>query len=188
MKIVLASASLRRQELLKRIIQDFHIVVSNFSEDSIMYNNDPKDYVIKLSQGKAREVSERIDHEALIIGADTVVVLENKIMGKPKDEGDAFNMLKNLSGKWHKVYSGITLINTKDGKSISDYVCTKVKFSHISDEDIQKYINTGEPMDKAGAYGIQGLGGIFVEAINGCYYNVVGFPLNKISGMLKQMV
>lgn len=115
-------------------------------------------------------------------------MLDNKVLGKPKNEFEAFQMLMSLSDNWHEVYSGITLIDTKNQKIISDAVCTKVRFSNITKEDIQKYIETGEPMDKAGAYGIQGFGGVFVEKIEGCYYNVVGLPLNTLSRMLKQFV
>lgn len=188
MKIVLASASLRRQELLKRITPDFQIVVSNFHEDSVAFKNNAKEYVMELSKGKAQEVAARMSMEAIIIGADTIVMLDNKVLGKPKNEFEAFQMLMSLSDNWHEVYSGITLIDTKNQKIISDAVCTKVRFSNITKEDIQKYIETGEPMDKAGAYGIQGFGGVFVEKIEGCYYNVVGLPLNTLSRMLKQFV
>ena len=110
-----------------------------------------------------------------------------KILGKPKDENEAFDMLKLLSGNTHQVYSGIAIINNKTGNINRDFVCTDVKFDNLSDEQIKKYIENGEYKDKAGAYGIQGYGGIFVEEIHGCYYNVVGLPLNKLSKMLKGM-
>lgn len=185
---MLASGSERRQELLNRITSDFQTVVSNFDEGSVVFNEDAKAYVMELSKGKAQAVAEQINMDAIIIGADTIVMLDNKVLGKPKSEFEAFQMLMSLSDKCHEVYSGITIIDTKNQKIISDVVCTKVKFSNISKEDIQKYIETGEPMDKAGAYGIQGYGGVFVESIDGCYYNVVGLPLNKLSQMLKQFV
>ena len=113
--------------------------------------------------------------------------MEDKVLGKPADKEEAFNMLKLLSGKIHQVYSGLAVYNTLTKELITDYVCTEVKFSTIPDEVITSYIETGEPMDKAGAYGIQGYGGIFVEKIHGCYYNVVGLPLNKLYNMLGKM-
>ena len=112
---------------------------------------------------------------------------EGSVIGKPLDSEDAFSMLKMLSGKKHQVYSGIALVNSSNGQVMSDYVMTEVKFDLLSDDEIRGYISTGEPMDKAGAYGIQGHGGVFVEEIHGCYYNVVGLPLNKLKNMIKGM-
>ncbi|WP_138204034.1 Maf-like protein [Haloimpatiens lingqiaonensis] len=187
MDLVLASASPRRKEILGKVTENFTVVVSTFEEDTVKYKGDIQWYVKELSKGKAETVSANLKNEALVIGCDTVVSLQGNILGKPKDEQDAFFMLKSLSGKWHEVYSGITIINTKTNKFLSECVCTKVKFSHISDDDIKKYIETKEPMDKAGAYGIQGFAGIFVEKIEGCYYNVVGLPLNKLNFMMRDM-
>ncbi len=123
----------------------------------------------------------------LVIGCDTLVAFNNKILGKPKDKKDAFEMLQALSGNEHEVYSGLAILDIKSNKIIKDFVCTKVKFSKLTSLQIEKYVNTGDPMDKAGAYGIQGKAGVFVENINGCYYNVVGLPLNKLNSMLMEM-
>lgn len=185
MNLVLASASQRREELLKRITEDFEIVVSNFDEGMIHVTNNYPDYVMNIAKGKACNVAKDIINQSIIVGFDTVVVFEDKILGKPKDKEDAFRMLKMLSGSIHKVYSGIAIICTEDNKVVTDYACTEVTFSQLTDDEILQYIATGEPMDKAGAYGIQGYGGVFVERINGCYYNVVGLPLNKLNFMLK---
>ncbi|AVQ45657.1 Maf-like protein [Clostridium botulinum] len=187
--IILASASQRRQELLKRILGNFQIIVSDFDESSIPFKNNIPSYVMNLAEGKARSVSKKImdQDNNLIIGCDTIVAFNNRILGKPKDKKDAFEMLQALSGNEHEVYSGLAILDVKSNKIIKDFVCTKVKFSKLSSVRIEKYINTGDPMDKAGAYGIQGKAGVFVENINGCYYNVVGLPLNKLNSMLMEM-
>ncbi|MCW6111657.1 Maf-like protein [Clostridium sporogenes] len=187
--IILASASQRRQELLKRILGNFQIIVSDFDESSIPFKNNIPSYVMNLAEGKARSVSKKImdQDNNLIIGCDTIVAFNNRILGKPKDKKDAFEMLQALSGNEHEVYSGLAILDVKSNKIIKDFVCTKVKFSKLSSVQMEKYINTGDPMDKAGAYGIQGKAGVFVENINGCYYNVVGLPLNKLNSMLMEM-
>ncbi|WP_102400101.1 Maf-like protein [Haloimpatiens massiliensis] len=187
MNLVLASSSPRRKEILQKITKNFTVIVSDFEENAVKYQGDIKWYVKELSKGKAKAVSMDLKNKALVIGCDTVVSLQGNILGKPKNEQEAFSMLKSLSGKWHEVYSGVTLIETETDKILSECVCTKVKFSNISDEDIQKYIQTKEPMDKAGAYGIQGFAGVFVEKIEGCYYNVVGLPLNKLNSMMRDI-
>lgn len=187
MKIVLASASERRKELLARITKDYDIIVSDFDEDKVPFKGDVSLYVKELSLGKAQDVEQKINESSIIIAADTVVSLEGEVLGKPKTELHAYNMLKTLSGNTHQVYSGITIINTSNKKIMSEVVCTDVKFSKLTDEEINNYISTKEPMDKAGAYGIQGFGGVFVEEIKGCYYNVVGLPLNKLNKMLKEI-
>ena len=184
MRIILASASERRQELLKRLVSDFDIIISNFDENKVDFRGSIDEYVKEIALGKAMDVRNRVSKDSIIISADTIVTLDNKILGKPKDEKEAFKMLKSLQGKSHFVYSGIVVINNKVQKSLA----TKVKFSNMSDEEIFQYINTKEPMDKAGAYGIQGIGGVFVESIEGCYYNVVGLPLNTLRSVLKEIV
>jgi septum formation protein len=189
MEIILASASERRQELLKRITEDFKIIVSDFDEASVSFHGNCGAYVKALAEGKARNAAEKLagEDKNIIIGCDTIVSINNKVLGKPKSKEEAFSMLTELSGKKHEVYSGIALFNTENKKIITDFQCTEVFFSHLEEEDIIYYIQTGEPMDKAGAYGIQGKAGIFVEKIHGCYYNVVGLPLNKLSFMLREM-
>ncbi|MEW9096647.1 MAG: Maf-like protein [Clostridiaceae bacterium] len=188
MRIILASASERRKELLKRILCDFEVIVSQFDEDQVAFNGDCGNYVIELAKGKGMDVASNIkDKNSLIIACDTVVFFNGKVLGKPKSEEEAFSMLKELSGNVHFVYSGIFIYNKENNSIMTDYICTEVKFSNLSDEVIKKYIESKEPFDKAGAYGIQGYGGIFVEKINGCYYNVVGLPLNSLYKMLKEM-
>nr|WP_096877952.1 Maf-like protein [Clostridium amazonitimonense] len=188
LNIILASASERRHELLKRITEDFKIIISDFDEDSIAFRGNFEEYVKSLSEGKAREVSNLCDEECIIIGCDTIVAFNGEVLGKPKDRQEAFDMLKSLSGNIHEVYSGITIIRNKDKHVLSQSVCTKVKFSYLTEEEIITYIDTGEPFDKAGAYGIQGYGGVFVESIEGCYYNVVGLPVNKLKSLLKEII
>lgn len=187
MKIILASASERRQELLSRLVKEFDVVVSDFDENSILFKESIDDYVKDVALGKAMNIKEKLNEDTIIISADTIVTLENKILGKPKDEDEAFKMLKSLQGRKHKVYSGVVVINTAKNIIKQESLCTEVTFSEISDDEIIEYINTGEPLDKAGSYGIQGIGGIFIKEIKGCYYNVVGLPLNKLKSMLEDV-
>ncbi|KOA20168.1 septum formation protein Maf [Clostridium homopropionicum DSM 5847] len=187
MTLVLASASERRKELLTRLTEEFNIIISDFDESKVIFNEDCSKYVMDLAEGKARSVAKDLKYDALIIGCDTVVTYNDEVLGKPKNEEDAFEMLKRLSGKIHKVYSGIAIFDTIKCRVIRDCACTEVKFSDITDEEILKYVSSGEPMDKAGAYGIQGFGGVFVEYIKGDFYNVVGLPINKLKYMLRVM-
>ena len=180
MKVILASKSPRRVEILEKIVKEFEVVQSNFDENTIDFKGDIEKYVKDLSRNKAIEVSKRLNEPSIVIAADTVVFQDGKVLEKPKNEEDAFIMLSSLSGNTHKVYSGICLINTYDDTVVTDCDCTEVRFSELNPRQIRNYINSGEPMDKAGAYGIQGLGGAFVEGIKGCYYNVMGLPLNKL--------
>ena len=180
MKVILASKSPRRVEILEKIVKEFEVVQSNFDENTIDFKGDIEKYVKDLSRNKAIEVSKRLNEPSIVIAADTVVFQSGKVLEKPKNEEDAFSMLSSLSGNTHKVYSGICLINTYDDTVVTDCDCTEVRFSELNPRQIRNYINSDEPMDKAGAYGIQGLGGAFVEGIKGCYYNVMGLPLNKL--------
>ena len=184
LKFILASASERRKELLSRIVKDFEVRVSDFDEESVHVNEDIEEYVKILSEGKAKSVALNYSSDSIIIGADTIVVIDNKVLGKPKDKNDAFRMLKSLSNNVHRVYSGVTVINNSTKVIKSECLYTEVYFSELSDEEIWKYIDTGECLDKAGAYGIQGFGGVFVKSINGCYYNVVGL-LKRVSIVLR---
>ena len=189
MKYILASASDRRKELLSRIVDEFEVIVSNFDEESVKFEGKVDEYVKALSEGKANEVINRFPKEkGIIIASDTIVVIDNCILGKPKDEKDAFNMIKKLSGRAHEVYSSITVINTMNGFKETRALATKVYFSYLSDKEILEYINKNESLDKAGAYGIQGFGGVLVEKIEGCYYNVMGLPINMLNKMLNKAV
>lgn len=188
MRYVLASASERRKELLQRIVKDFDILVSNFDEEKVIYNKDIEAYVIELAYGKAKDVLSKVAEDSVIIAADTIVVHNGEILGKPKSPEDAFRMLKLLSGNVHRVYSAVVVINNLNKRIEKECLFTEVKFSELTEKEIMEYIKTGEPLDKAGAYGIQGLGGLFVEKINGCYYNVVGLPLNLLNKMIKKVI
>ncbi|WP_294350175.1 Maf-like protein [uncultured Clostridium sp.] len=187
MKIILASASERRQELLSRLVDDFTIIISDFDETKVQKTGTVSQYVEEIAIGKAKDVLNKIQEPSIIIAADTVVALGEEILGKPKDKADAYNMLSKLSDNTHEVYTGIVLINSESGKIIKDSVKTDVVFSKLKDKQINDYIDSGDSLDKAGAYGIQGKAGIFVKKINGCYYNVVGLPLNKLNEMIENI-
>lgn len=200
-KIYLASKSPRRRELLEQIGYEFEVMVSY--RDEIIAGNVPEDIVKELSMQKAYEI-ERVLLEkyngdltaahgdeycdgVVIIGADTVVSMEGIILGKPKDDEDAFRMLKMLQGKSHKVSTGVTIIAVgKSGREVYNFAeTTEVSMYEITDDEIKAYIATGEPMDKAGSYGIQGVGAKFISGINGDYNNVVGLPIGRIYQTIK---
>lgn len=180
--IILASQSPRRRELLRYITDDFKAVSSDVDE-SLPQGIAPYDAVLYLSKIKAEPFRNSGD---IVIGADTVVALDGCILGKPKDDADAVKMLKKLSGREHSVYTGVTILSGNDEKSF--FVETRVKFYPLSDEDINAYIETHEPVDKAGAYGIQGYGSLFVEKIDGDYFNVVGLPVSRLNNELKSFI
>lgn len=183
MKIILASASPRRKSLMDVLGLDFEIKVSD-CEEKVDKHSNVENIVMSLSLQKAQAVSKYVDSNCLIIGADTVVSYSNEILGKPKDYDDAVRMLKLLSGKTHSVYTGFTLIQTSDGTVVTDYERSDVTFRELSEKQIIDYVNTGEPMDKAGAYSIQGIASSFVENLDGDYNNVVGLPIYKLSKYL----
>jgi septum formation protein len=184
--IILASASPRRYELLKSIGLDFRVVPSHVPEN-LEITMTPAESVISNARKKGREVAGKFP-KSLVISADTIVVLGDRCMGKPQSEQDAFDMLRSLSGQRHLVYTAIGLTFQKYARSNFDVVSTEVTFRKITDEEIWAYINAGEPFDKAGAYGIQGQGAILVEKINGCFFNVVGFPLSRFFIMLDEFL
>lgn len=185
--VILASASPRRKELLTNMGINFSVVVSDADESVADSNVPPGIYVQQLSLLKAASTAEKVikNKNALIISADTVVVNNNKILGKPKNEQEAFDMLSALSGKTHQVYTGFCVLRAKDAYTVCKHVCTDVTFKKLSAEQISSYIQSGEPMDKAGAYGIQGLGAMLVEKINGDYFNVVGLPVSALADILE---
>lgn len=175
--IILASASPRRYELLSTTGIKFKVIPSHFDEKKII-NNNPLKYVREVAFRKGLIVS--AEHtDALVISADTIVVTDGKVLGKPIDEEDAFNMLQMLSGKTHSVFTAFALFLHRYDKSVVEVAQTDVTMRTLHIDEIWAYISTGEPMDKAGAYAIQGQGSILIEKINGCYSNVVGFPLSK---------
>ena len=188
MEIILASASPRRKELMEVLGLPFSVRVSD-ADETTDENLPPYFIVEQLSLLKASDVAKKVSAEgknALVIGADTIVTLDGVILTKPKDKEDAKRMLKMLSGTWHSVLSGVTVMNTKTAKSETFYVETKVHFAALTEEEIDGYIETNEPMDKAGSYGIQGKGGIFIDKIEGDYFNVVGLPIHKLTRVLKE--
>ncbi len=176
--LVLASKSPRRKELLSLITEDFIIKTANVDE-SLPDNIEPNKAVEYLSKIKAQPFNNGMD---TIIGADTVVAVDGIILGKPKDRDDAYNMLKQLSGKYHSVFTGVTVI--RPDKTVTFSVETRVKFFDLTDDEINEYIDTSEPFDKAGAYGIQGKGSLLVERIEGDYFNVVGLPVSALKKYL----
>lgn len=215
MKIVLASGSPRRRELLTGLGLDYTVLVSGVEEH--VTEKEPARVVEELSDQKARDVLQKLfsavsdrgtdtgdsaeedvrqelrfwngGEELLVIGADTIVALDGQILGKPTSVKDAANMLGRLSGRQHQVYTGVTLYHHSQGQTRRHtfHECTQVRFYPMTEEEISWYISTGEPMDKAGAYGIQGRGSRFVEAIEGDYSNVVGLPVARLYQELKTM-
>ncbi len=187
-QFILASASPRRSELLKSIGLDFEVIVSEADES--MINPDevaPDLYVQELALIKAAATAKKVirNKKAVIISADTVVTADGAILGKPRDEHDAFNMLSMLSGRGHEVYTGFCVMRIRDGKAVCRSVKTEVYFKELTADKICRYVDSGEPMDKAGAYGIQGLGGIFVDRIIGDYQNVVGLSVSALADVLE---
>ncbi len=180
--LILASKSPRRQELLHRAGFSFEIMPSDFDE-VIPSGVSPEEAAILIANGKAKEIAKRYPND-VVIGADTIVVKEGEIFGKPRNEADAFRMLRALSGSCHQVITGVSII-THDEK-ITFAETTNVWFRSLSDEDISDYINTGEPFDKAGAYGIQELGGALVKQVEGDFDNVVGLPINRVLVLLNK--
>ena len=184
MNIILASASPRRKEILENANVKFDVIKSTIDE-VILDQELPSQVVMRLAFEKCMDIASKNEND-LVIGADTIVVLDNIILGKPKDKEDATSMIKKLSGKTHQVITGISLVNLNVNKKIIDYVVSNVKFKDLSEEDIKDYIQTNESLDKAGAYGIQGYGAMLVEEIQGDYFNIVGLPISRLSDLLKK--
>ncbi|MCL5034610.1 MAG: Maf family protein [Bacteroidetes bacterium] len=176
--IYLASRSPRRRQMLEMVGIQFTLIDMEVDEDNHFADN-PREYVITLSGKKAEEAAKRIS-KGIVATADTIVYLDGKVMNKPADEEDARRMLGLLSGRTHQVYTGFTLLSVPDGKIVQDCGMTDVTFRQLDREEIDEYVRSGAPMDKAGAYGIQDdLSALFVERINGDFYNVVGLPLPR---------
>ena len=173
--IILASASPRRKEILELADLKFDVMPSDAQE--ITTKTAPNEVVMELASIKAKDIYKKSEKQSMVVGADTVVAYQGQILGKPADEADAKRMLTMLSGQTHEVYTGVCVI--EDGKTKTFYEETKVTFYEISDEQIDRYIKTGEPMDKAGSYGIQGKAAVFIKGIEGDHYNVVGFPIAR---------
>ena len=182
-KIILASNSPRRRELLAGMNVEFEAVSPKFDERSFTLEAKPES-VEKLSLLKAKSISVDLKVSALVIGADTIVVKSNEIMGKPKDEQDAFRMLRSLSGCRHEVITGVAVVDTESSAEKTSHAVTYVNFNELTDEDIWNYIKDKKPFDKAGSYGIQELPENFVKSIDGYYDNVVGLPTKILINLL----
>ncbi len=185
-QIVLASMSPRRKKLLDEIGLEYVVDPSDYKEE-IDEKSAPLNLALKHSFSKALDVAKRYNPRDIIIGVDTIVLLDNEILGKPDSEEAAFNMLKKLSGKSHMVISGIA-VKEVGGATLMEAVTSRVHFKDMSNDEIKEYIATGEPMDKAGAYAVQGIGAKFVEKVEGCYHNVVGLPLLQLTKMLSNFI
>ncbi len=188
MDIILASGSPRRSELMKQVGFDFKVSTCN-TDESYDEGMTPSEIVMELSLRKADAVfdKEMPEKDTVVVAADTIVAIDNEILGKPKDRNDAIRMLSELSGKKHQVYTGVTLYYYVAGRVfIENFAdCTNVYFRELSQDTIISYVDSWEPMDKAGAYGIQGLGAILVDKIDGDYYTIVGLPIAKVYHSIK---
>ncbi|MBE2190404.1 MAG: septum formation protein Maf [Desulfobulbaceae bacterium] len=184
--IILASRSPRRHKLLSMVGLEFTTKFSDIDEE-IDTDIPPEAYCIHLAWSKADVIASKLVTPALVIGADTIVVIDGMILNKPADRDDAYRILKLLSGNTHTVYTGLSIVDAVSRNWITDFQTTEVTFRELSDEEIWLYIESGSPMDKAGAYGIQDdFGALFVSHINGCYYNIVGLPVQLLYIMLKR--
>ena len=187
MKLILASASPRRAEILRDAGFAFEVIPAHVDETRLPREAAAK-YVARLASSKARLVAQSLagkKQKAFVIGADTIVVAGPSIFGKPKNAADARRMLRLLSAKSHQVLTGVSVVSVPSGKELRHVEKTRVEFLRLSNVEIRNYLATGEPFDKAGAYGIQGIGGRFVRRIEGCYFNVMGLPLSRVWSMLR---
>jgi len=182
-KIILASGSPRRKEIFEKTGLPFTVIESAYEEDMTLPLA-PSDLVNFLSCGKARAVAEK-EKDAIVIAADTFIVFENKVLGKPKTEEKAREMLQMLNGKENNVITGVTIIDTDSGREISFYDMARIFFRNNSNETLEAYIKTGEPLDKAGAYAIQGIGAVLIDRIEGDFFTIVGLPLARLVEELK---
>ncbi len=188
--IILASGSPRRKDILSQVGIDFKVYSSN--KEEIITQTKPEDIVSELSYMKAMDVCNNIQEDGLIIGADTMVAIDGQVLGKPKNREDAFYMLELLQGKKHQVYTGVTVILKEDNNDLNNYMVktfvevSEVYVNHMSKEEIDGYIESGEPFDKAGGYGIQGRFALYIGQIKGDYYNIMGFPIARLYSELKE--
>ena len=183
---ILASASPRREEILKRIGLTFQIIPSNIEEPRPEAQENPARFALRAARMKAMQVA-RVHGSGLIVGADTVVVLQGRILGKPSSPNEARSMLEKLSGRWHEVVTGLCLVRCQPYRVCSCCVSTRVHFRKLTRAEIEWYLQTGEYFDKAGAYGAQGYASVFIDAIDGCYFNVVGFPVAAFAKLCRRL-
>ncbi len=182
--IILASQSPRRKEILNYFTLPFEQFSPNFDESSIPFRDDPDAYVTSIASAKAYSLKES-HPDAIIIAADTIVYYNHKVYGKPRDEQDAYKSLSELSGRWHSVFTGVAVL--KDDEVFAEAEETRVSFNELSHDQIKKYHSYGHGVDKAGGYGIQMGGGLIVKEIDGCYYNVMGLPMNTLRHLLQKV-
>lgn len=187
MKLYLASISPRRKEILKKLGIKFQVIKPRLAKEINWTNGQVTKYPQLLAKMKVESVKHKVK-KGIIIGMDTIVVLNKKILGKPKNQSQAKRMLIQLSGKTHKVITGIYLLRLPEGKSVQGLEKTSVKFRNLTQGEIDRYIKTKEPYDKAGSYAIQGSAGLFIESINGCYTNVIGFPVARFLWLYKKLL
>jgi septum formation protein len=185
-RIILASSSPRRRELLSTLGFAFD-VINPSSDETVSENETPEDFALRVSVEKAWSVSRSLGEGAVVIGADTIVVVDGEILGKPEDPEEASSMLRKLSGKEHHVFTAFSIVKPKNEILHSEIVDTSVRVKPLAASEIEGYIKTGEPMDKAGAYGIQGIGSFMVRGIEGSYSNVVGLPVEELLAALKKL-
>ena len=181
-RLVLASESPRRLQLLRQIGLEPEVIPPNINEDEVT-DSSIIHLIQKLAESKGRSIAEKVE-DGITISADTIVALGDRVIGKPAGRDEAINMLRELSGKMHTVLTAIFILSTPSSYSITDYVQTKVYFRTLSEKEIMLYVDTAKPLDKAGAYGIQDSGALFVQKIEGCYNNVMGFPLTRFYEMM----
>ena len=183
-KLILASSSPRRKELLDAVGWPYEAIVAGIDE-TVKPSETPAAYVQRLAQEKAEAVAARL-HSGLVLGADTTVVIEDEILGQPEDDDDARRMLQLLNGKWHEVLTGVAAIRI-GGETRVDYETTRVRFAEMTKREIDWYVATGEARGKAGAYGIQGAAGLFIEEIEGDYFNIVGLPIRLVYELVQKV-
>lgn len=184
-QLILASASPRRHELIQTLGLPVHIQASDVDE-STPHDWTPQQVVEQLALRKARAIADQSTADAIVVGSDTIVVCDQQILGKPQDRAQAIQMVASLQGRSHFVFSGIACVDIRTGQSEVDHRITKVTMKPLTVEQIERYVDSGEPMDKAGAYAIQGIGSMFIEEIEGCYFNVVGLPVSALAELLKK--
>jgi septum formation protein len=185
-QLILASTSPRRKEILEKVNIPFKVMQPDVDE-SVFNGNDPESIVIELAKNKAMSVLKNIGYNDIVLGVDTIVYVENMILGKPFDKNQARQMMQVLSNKTHLVISGVSLLS-RNGFEKTFAVKTQVEFLLIDENEINEYVNSDEPYDKAGGYAIQGLAAKFIKSINGCYYNVMGLPLSAVYSVIKNMI
>lgn len=187
-KLILASKSPRRAEILRKAGFAFDVRAANIDE-SRRGRESARAHVLRLAREKARAVAEQLgdNSRSIVIGADTVVVIGGKILGKPSDVREARSMLRLLNGKTHHVLTGVSVVSMRDKRELTRVQSTRVHLLKLSKKEIEDYIHTGEPFDKAGGYGIQGIAGRFIDRIDGCYFNVMGLPISLLWSMLRRL-